>query len=391
MSSHRVSISSNRDAFAAVREALDLLGGIGEFIKPGESVLIKPNGLFMNYREGIVTSPQVVAAVAALVLEAGGKPIVGENDLVYDPSLPNFATHCGKFYHDALVEAGIADQVPLLDTMKDEMVEVDIPEGRVIRRVKLARTALSVDKFIDVPVMKTHDQTQVTMGIKNLKGVLPLSERIRFHEESVEQAIVDLYSLIKPQLVVIDGTIAGEGLGPGDCTPVRMDLVIAGDNAVATDMVGAAVMGFDVSRVKYLNYAVAMGLGPKRLQEIEVLGCPIESVRRKFETAEEVACRQYEEMGVEVISRNVCSGCWAEFRHIYYSLKEDRGKIEGVTFLMGRVTELIDRDKMVVIGNCARAASGSGCFVPGCPPHHFEIDAAARKVAGIGGEPKKLG
>ncbi len=391
MSSYQISISKNQDAYEAVKEALDLLGGIEKFVKPGESVLIKPNGLFMNYKIGTVTSPEVVAAVAKLVIEAGANPIVGENDLVYDPNLPNFENHCGKYYHDALVTAGIADSVRLLDTMQDEMIEVDIPQGRVIKRVKISKTALSVDKFIDLPVMKTHDQAQVTMGIKNLKGVIPLTERIRFHEENMEQAIVDLCSLIKPQLVIIDGTTAGEGLGPGDCTPVKLDIIIAGDNALATDMVGASIMGFEVSQIKFLKYGISMGLGPKSLKDIEVLGCPIESIKHPFETAESVVCRQYQEMGVEVISNNVCSGCWAEFRHIYYSMGEDRNKLNGVTFVLGKITEIMQRDKAVIIGNCAKSAASGGCFVPGCPPHHTEIDAATRKVSGIGGEPKKLG
>lgn len=391
MSSYQVSISKNHDAYIAVKGALDLLGGIEKFVKPGERVLIKPNGLFMSYKIGTVTSPEVVAAVAKLALEAGSNPIVGENDLVYDPNLPNFENHCGKYFYDALVAAGIADSVALLDTMKDEMVEIDIPQGRVIKRVTIARTALTIDKFIDLPVMKTHDQTQVTMGIKNLKGVLPLTERIRFHEENMEQAIADLYSLIRPQLVIIDATTAGEGLGPGDCTPVKMGLIIAGDNALAVDMVGAAVMGFEVSQIKFLKYSISMGLGPKDLKDIKVLGCPIESVSHPFKTAESVVCQQYQEMGVEVVSNNVCSGCWAEFRHIYYSMGDDRNKLNGITFVLGRITELMQRDKAIIIGNCAKAVAECGSFVPGCPPHHFEIDAATRKVSGIGGEPKKLG
>jgi len=271
------------------------------------------------------------------------------------------------------------------------MVEVDFPQGRVIHRSRIARTALTVDKLIDAPLLKTHDQTQVTLGIKNLKGALPLAERIRYHEENLEQAIVDLCKFLDPDLVVVDGTVAGEGLGPAESKPVKMDLVIAGDNALATDMVGASVMGFEVSRIKFLKYAVADALGPKGLEEVEVVGCPIESVRRQFETAQSVVCRQYQEMGIQVISNNVCSGCWAEFRHIYYSLGQDRTKLAGLTFALGRVTELHPCEKAIIVGNCAKEVAMGGCFVPGCPPHHFAIEAAARQVSGIGGEPKKLG
>ena len=391
MSTYQVSISKNPDASAAVREAMDLLGGMSQFVNPGERVLIKPNGLFQTYRLGAVADPAVVAEVARLVLEAGGTPIIGENDLVYNPESPQFETSVGKYYHEALAAIGLAEAVPLVDLTAGEMREVDFPDGKVITRGAITPVIFDVDKIIDIPILKTHDQTQVSLGIKNLKGMLPVSERIRYHEENLEQAIVDLCGFVKPHLVIIDGTTAGEGLGPAECTPVRMDLVIAGANPLATDMVGAAVMGFDVSRIKFLKYAVAAGLGPKRLDEVEVLGLPIDAVACRFVTAEEAATRQYAEMGVDVISRNVCSGCWAEFRHIYYSLGADRAKLAGLTFALGRLEELPEREKVVVVGNCAKAVAGCGCFVPGCPPHHFEIDAAAREVSGLGGEPKKLG
>ncbi|HOF89996.1 MAG TPA: hypothetical protein PLZ36_18115, partial [Armatimonadota bacterium] len=76
---------------------------------------------------------------------------------------------------------------------------------------------------------------------------------------------------------------------------------------------------------------------------------------------------------------------------IYYSLRGDRARLAGTAFALGRLEELPAREKLVVIGNCAKAVAGCGRFVPGCPPHHIEIDAAARDVSGIGGEPKKLG
>jgi len=391
MSAFQVSISKHTDAAAATREAIDLLGGMSRFVNPGERVLIKPNGLFQTYRLGAVAEPAVVAEAARLVLEAGGKPLIGENDLVYNPESPKFETSVGKRYYEALAAIGLAQAVPLVDVTAGEMREVDFPDGKVIKNSVITPVIFDVEKIIDIPILKTHDQTQVSLGIKNLKGLLPVSERIRYHETSVEQAIVDLCGFVKPHLTIIDATTAGEGLGPGECTPVKMDLVIAGANTLATDMVGAAVMGFEVSRIKFLKYAIAAGLGPKSLDEVEVVGHSIASVARRFETAEEVACRQYAEMGVEVISQNVCSGCWAEFRHIYYSLGPDRAKLAGVTFALGRLEELPERDKVVVIGNCAKAVAGCGRHVPGCPPHHFEIDAAAREVSGLGGEPKKLG
>ena len=88
-------------------------------------------------------------------------------------------------------------------------------------------------------------------------------------------------------------------------------------------------------------------------------------------------------MGINIVSENVCSGCWAEFRHIYYSLGEDRTELKGTTFVLGQVKKMPSVDKCVVIGKCAKAVANQGEFVQGCPPHHKEIEKAARSVSGM--------
>ncbi len=213
--------------------------------------------------------------------------------------------------------------------------------------------------------------------------MIPAAEKKRSHDESVEQAIVDLCLLLQPDLTVIDGTTAAEGMGRCGGTPMQLDLVIAGTNTLATDMVGATVMGFAVAQIKHLHYAVASGLGPRGLEEIELLGCPLASVQRRFLTAESVVRAQYAEMGIQVISSNACSGCSAEFRHIYYSLGEERAKLAGLTFVLGKVSELPPGEHTLIIGQCAHAVAHCGAYLPGCPPHHTRIEALARRLAGL--------
>ena len=383
MKKYDVAIEKNASAISAVRQAIQLIGGMGSFIDHGQRVMIKPNCLIQTYIPGTVTSREVVAALALLVTEAGGKAVVAENNLVRDPSDENFGASCGKHYYDALAELGLAESVPLLDLMADEMIDVKIPGARVFKNTKIAKSVLEADRIIDAAVMKTHDQTGVTLGIKNLKGVISEKEKKRSHGLGVEQAIVDLSMFIKPALVVIDGMTAAEGMGPRGGDPVRMDLIIAGTNALAVDMAGAAVMGFDVSKVKFIKYAIESGIGARNFDEIDILGCPIDSVRRQFVTAESVVTKQYSEMGINVVSENVCSGCWAEFRHIYYSLGKDRTKLKGTTFVLGQVRKIPRVDKCVIIGRCAKAVAHQGVFVEGCPPHHKEIERAAREVSGL--------
>jgi len=375
MTRYVVSITREDDPVAAVRNCIAHLGGMERVVRPKDKVLIKPNNLIQQYVPGTVTSAEVVGALALLVKEAGGKPVVGENNLTPE-------TECGSRYRAALSKAKLGD-VPLVDLMKDPMVAVEIKGARVLHKTSIAKTALEADKLIDVPVMKTHDQTQVSLGIKNLKGLIPLAEKKRSHEVGVEQAIVDLCGFVRPALVVIDGITAAEGMGPVNGTPFRMNTIIAGTNALAADMVGATVMGFEIERIKFLTYAIESGIGPKSLREITVVGLPISTVRRPFVTAESVVIRQYREMGIQVISRNACSGCWAEFRHIHYSLQDDRVKLKGTTFVLGRVEDLPPVENAIIIGRCAEAVAGRGVYVRGCPPHHSAIEAAARERIGM--------
>lgn len=377
-----VSIARNPDPTAALRDAMDPLGGMAGIIAPGEAVLIKPNNVIGRYVPGTVTSAEIVAGIARLVVDAGGKPFVGENDLELAPAAEGFLGSCARHYRDALDRVGLW-QVPLVNLSKDEQVAVQLPDAKVFKQTKIARAALDADKIIDVPVMKTHDQTQVTLGIKNLKGLLPVPERRRSHGLGVEQAIVDLCAFVRPALVVIDGTTAAEGMGPTGGTAFRMDLVVASTNTLTADMVGAAIMGFDTKGIRFIRCGIDSRLGPKGLEEIEILGLPIDAIRRPFVTAQSVVLEQYRQMGIEVVAHNACSGCWAEFRHIYYSLGEQRGKLAGMRFVLGQVRDLPPGPKTVIVGRCAKAVAGCGRFIKGCPPHHSQIEAAACAEADI--------
>jgi len=324
-----VAIAKDRDPAAAVSEAMRLLGGMGAFIKPSDQVLIKPNFLISEARPGATTTGAVIRAVAQLVLEVGGKPVIAE------------AGSAQKGL-DAFRNAGVFDfaaqnGVPMKNLNEDDMVETEIPGAAVLPKVKVARTALEVDKLITVPVLKTHDQCWVSLGIKNIKGILPTEEKRHSHKLGVERAIVDLNRRFPPALVVIDGTYGMEGLGPMHGDAVPMGLIIGGGNALATDGVATRVIGLEPKQIKHLRYAAEAGLGPKNFDEVRVLGNSIDSVQRTFKTAQQAVEEQYAEMGIRVVSKNVCSGCWAEFRDIYYTLGEERTKLRGYTFVLGEV------------------------------------------------------
>jgi uncharacterized protein (DUF362 family) len=147
-----------------------------------------------------------------------------------------------------------------------------------LKKVKVAKTALE-SVLISVPKLKIHRLATVTLGIKNLMGAL--ASKGSMHNGRLSENIADLASVLRPSLTVIDGIIAGGGHETSG-NPVKMDLVIAGADPVAVDAVGAAVMGIQPTEVKHLVLVERKGLGTCRLENIEVVGEPVEKVRCKF-------------------------------------------------------------------------------------------------------------
>jgi len=169
--------------------------------------------------------------------------------------------------------------VKLVDLNKDEFVEVYPPNPLSLKRVKVAKTALE-STIISVPKLKPHRMATVTLSLKNMMGAL--ASKGSMHRGSLSENIVDLASVLKPSVSVIDGIIAGEG-HESSGNPVKMNLVIAGTDPVAVDAVGAAVMGIVPTDAKHLVLAEKKGLGTCNLKEITVLGEPIAKVERKFQ------------------------------------------------------------------------------------------------------------
>jgi uncharacterized protein (DUF362 family) len=122
--------------------------------------------------------------------------------------------------------------------------------------------------------------TKVTLGMKNMFGLLPDKFKAKYHAKGISKVIVDINTVIKPNLTVIDGFVAMEGRGPTDGSPVKMDLIIAGKDPVATDATCARVMGLDPHEISHIRTANQKGIG--NIDEIYVVGSSIEDVKRPF-------------------------------------------------------------------------------------------------------------
>ena len=237
----------------------------------GKPILVKPNYVDASHPStGITTDSRVIEGVVRFMKERGVKDVrIGEGS--------GFADTFEAFRVAGVDKIAEKWNVRLIDLNKDEVVEVSPPNPLALKRVKIAKTALE-STLISVPKLKLHRITGVTLSLKNMMGTVSRKGSMHSH---LSKNIADLASIVEPSIAVIDGIIAGEGHETSE-NPVEMNLVIAGTDPVAVDAAGSAVMGVSPKDIKHLRLAEEKGLGTCDLSKIEVLGHPIESVRRKF-------------------------------------------------------------------------------------------------------------
>jgi uncharacterized protein (DUF362 family)/Pyruvate/2-oxoacid:ferredoxin oxidoreductase delta subunit len=261
---------------AAVRSAVDLLGGMRMFVHAGEKVLIKPNLLKAAPPEAAVTThPEVVRAVIRLVREAGGVPMVGDS-----PGMGDLRKVCEKA---GILEVVNEEGATLVEL--DEAVEVK-NHGR-FKRFEIARAAYEADAIINLPKLKTHGMTMLTGAVKNLFGCVPGKRKVQWHfntgvnHELFMTMLLELCALLKPRLTIMDAVVGMEGNGPGSGDPRLIGVVIAGRDPVAVDAVSSKLVGVASERLPLLRAAAAAGFGETRLERIRILGEPLSSMEIK--------------------------------------------------------------------------------------------------------------
>jgi len=293
----------------AVREAIDLLGGMETVARNKEKILLKPNLVGPDPRD--VTKPAVVRTLAQLMKEAGKDVSIGEGSAAASRSMgpgaeygdcrssdPEMLDALQKDIFGVLGYTELAKdlRIPLINLHTGEISKVPLPDGFVFKEVSLHRSLTDTELLCSVPMMKTHGLATVTLGMKNLFGVFPGkiygAPRWGVHEmagrvekSGTASAVVDIVRANKLNLTVIDASTAMQGTGPtyrGGGRLARMNLIIAGTNPLATDMVAAYTMGFRPEEIPTFAWAWKAGMAPRNLMNIEIRGRKLRSVRQKF-------------------------------------------------------------------------------------------------------------
>lgn len=260
-----LSVARGADPAAITEAALKALGGIERFVKNGYDVIIKPNICtdYLTYEYAATTNPLVVAALVRLALGAGAKR-VRVMDSPFGGSARSAYAKSG--IAKAVQEAG--GEMEIMNPNKFRATK--IPDGKSITEWDIYQDVLNCDLLIDVPIAKNHDLSVVTLGGKNLMGVI--QDRGAIHADLPER-ISDLLSVIRPGLTVVDGvrTLLHNGPTGGRLEDVKLtNTVIASHDLVAADATAAGLFGLTGADVPYIARAAERGLGRLDLSGLKV-------------------------------------------------------------------------------------------------------------------------
>jgi len=364
--------------YQMVKEAIDLLGGLEMIVRPGQTVALKPNVVTGTLSgPGVTTDKRVVEAMIRLCNEAGaGKVKVVEG--------AGYFTETSKALELSGIKA-LAEEhgAEVVDVDRDEHVELAVRDPLITPTIKVSKEFMDADVRINLPVMKTHDQLQVTLGVKNLKGVLPRYMKRNFHRIGVVKGILDLSKTVPVDLTVLDCIVAMEGLGPSFGPKVELNTVMASRDVFSLDRVASKVMGFDASELDYLVEAAEHGLTDLDA-EVEVVGEAVSSFTHRFQRAP--TGTDFAE-GVTVISEGACSACHGTIHSVIYDLEQmnKMGEIRDLVIVVGENAEVPDDlpNTPLIMGTCLRKVQDKGRFVEGCPPNNDKMRAAIREICGI--------
>jgi uncharacterized protein (DUF362 family) len=243
--------------------AVQALGGMKRFISRGEVVLVKPNIAWDRTPEqAATTNPEVVATLVRLCLEAGAKEVKVFDNPCEDPR------RC--YVSSGIMEAAKAAgaKVSYIDERRYRKMDI---KGEALQTWEVYQEAMEVDKMINCPILKHHSLARLTMGMKNLMGLVG-GDRSRLHWH-LDQAIVDLAAFFKPTLVVLDAVRILTANGPqgGSLKYVkRLNTVAAGIDQVAIDAIGARLFGLPPGEMEHLRIASKRGLGRMDLAKLRI-------------------------------------------------------------------------------------------------------------------------
>jgi len=335
----------------------------------------------------VTTHPLVVGATIDHLKEKGVARIAIGESCIFGVKARD------AFQMTGMKEISEKRKVDLINLDQSDPMEIPIPEGRILKKIKVAAILKEFDFIISVPVMKTHMHTQVTLSIKNMKGVLWRREKVRFHQlrcdkkitnghKELDIAISEMASALLPHLAIIDGTVGMEGMGPAYGRMKKMGLVLVGDNALSADAVATRLMGLHPEGVPHLKLSAEKGLGEIEVEKILIKPQDYLKWEHPFDPPPSKLSIPFPD--VTVYDEGSCSACLSTlvlFLQDYHpQLSPHRLRDGKIHVGIGKNLKVCPKGT-ILIGNCTSKMKRKGIFVQGCPPVVSNI-AEALKITG---------
>jgi uncharacterized protein (DUF362 family) len=341
--------------------AIDLLqkAGVASEVDARMHVLLKPNLVMARQAStGITTHPELAEGVILFLLDAGvGKITIAESSWTGGDTQRAFEI-CGYArLEDEYGRFGVS----LLDLKKDRARVVEVAG----QRFKAFSSVLDADYLVNLPVLKGHGGTKLTCALKNLKGCIPDSEKRRYHAEGLHKPIALLNTIIRQDLVVVDG-LCGDPSSETGGNPLQMDRVIVGRDPVLVDSYVAELMGYRPGTIRHIELAARYGVGvmDTASARINAFGRPrFENIPRRDDT-------RLKRLKACIAEEQACSACYGSTLYALQRLQESQqlGNLEDRVHL----GQGFRGKKMsgIGIGTCTRDLS---IHLPGCPPTARQI------------------
>jgi uncharacterized protein (DUF362 family) len=354
-----VRTNQNQGIKGSLNEALDLIGGLGRYIKRSDKVMLKPN---LNGLEGY-TNKELVESLIQLLFDLKVREVFIAESTFGDKYNTNMLFNKTGFF-----ELANNYGIDLVNLNESEVVEAKVKNPLVLDKIRIAKEVYEADKIINLPNMKVHYATGISLALKNLKGLLVGDEKRHFHEVGLDKAIVDLNNTIGVHLNIVDAISCMERMGPRGGDIVKLNLIMAGESRAEVDYVGSLIMGYDISEIKHLEYYVKVnGID---LEKIENVGEEIENVKYPFK---KVKMENIIQKKIRVHNKNACSSCMNAFllscSFLYGTLTNDVDM-----YLGSRVEENGNSGSMkIAFGNCCPKDMSCDKRIKGCPPYPFTL------------------
>lgn len=326
--------------------------------------MLKPN---LNGTEGL-TNLELTESLIQLLTEYGVNKIAIGESTYGNQSMTDMC-----FEKSGYAELSKKYCIDLLNLNRSEAREVKVKKPLILKTVKIAKEVYEFDKIINLPVMKVHYATGVSLSLKNLKGLVVKKQKRYFHEIGLDKAIVDLNNTLESHLNIIDCISCMERMGPRGGDMVDLNLLIAGKERAEVDYIGCQIMGYDLKEVKHLQYYIQVN--EIHVDTIEVLGEKIKKVQYPFKKVQmdEIIPKQ-----VTVHNHNACSACMNALLLSLQQLENDLGKKTDI-FLGSRTDkEEVFEGIKIAFGNCCFYDIDFDIEIKGCPPYPLDLRNALK-------------